>query len=72
MVSFSSQAATRELSEHGVFKKARTQECCSITQQGTSSFFDLVKYGFWSGEAIPGVRRPVAIRVRTAYSIAAT
>jgi len=35
------------------------------------SLFDLVKYGFWSGEAIPGVSRPVAIRVRTAYSIAA-
>ena len=34
--------------------------------------FDLVKYGFWSGEAIPGVSRPVTIRVRTAYSIAAT
>jgi len=29
-------------------------------------------YGFWSGEAIPGVRRPVTIRVCTAYSIAAT
>ena len=27
---------------------------------------DLVKYGFWSGEEIPGVRRPVTIRVRTA------
>ena len=32
----------------------------------------LAKYRFWSGEAIPGVRRPVFIRVRTAYSIAAT
>jgi len=39
---------------------------------GVESLFDLVKYGFWSGEAIPGVRRPVTIRVRTAYSIAAT
>ena len=36
------------------------------------SLFDLAKYRFWSGEAIPGVRRPVFIRVRTAYSIAAT
>ena len=38
------------------------------------SLFDLIKCGFWSGEAIPGVRtsRPVAIRVRTAYCIAAT
>ena len=35
------------------------------------SLIDLVKYGFWSGEAIPGVSRPVIIRVRTAYSIAA-
>ena len=30
------------------------------------------KYRIWSGEATPGVRRPVFIRVRTAYSIAAT
>ena len=36
------------------------------------SWFDLAKYRFWSGEAIPGVRRPVFIRVRTAYSITAT
>ena len=35
----------------------------------SESLFDLVKYGFWSGEATPGVSRPVAIRVRTAYSI---
>jgi len=33
--------------------------------------FDLVKYCFWSGEATPGVSRPAAIRVRTAYSITA-
>ena len=37
-----------------------------------ASLFNLAKYRFWSGEAIPGVRRPVFIRVRTAYSIAAT
>ena len=36
------------------------------------SLFDLVKYGFWSGEAIPGACRPVTTRVRTAYRIAAT
>jgi len=36
------------------------------------SLFDLAKFRFWSGEAIPGVRRPVFIRVRTAYSITAT
>ena len=36
------------------------------------SLFDLAKYRFWSGEATPGVRRPVFIRVRTAYSIAAS
>jgi hypothetical protein len=34
--------------------------------------FDLTKYCFWNGEATPGVRRPVTIRVRTAFSIAAT
>ena len=34
--------------------------------------FDLAKYRFWSGEATPGVRRPVTIRVRTADSISAT
>ena len=44
----------------------------SLSLSTTESLFDLVKYGFWSGEAIPGVRRPVTIRVRTAYSIAAT
>ena len=27
------------------------------------SLFNLAKYRFWSGEAIPGVRRPVFIRV---------
>ena len=36
------------------------------------SLFDLVKYCFWSGEETPGVCRPVVVRVRTAYSIAAT
>jgi len=36
------------------------------------SLFDLAKYRFWSGEATPGVRRPVFIRVRTACSIAAS
>jgi len=36
------------------------------------ALFDLVKCGFWSGEATPGVSRPVIIRVRTAYSITAT
>jgi len=35
------------------------------------SMLDLVKYGTWSGEAAPGVSRPVIIRVRTAYSITA-
>ena len=44
----------------------------SLSLNTIESLFDLVKYGFWSGEAIPGVRRPVTIRVRTAYSIAAT
>ena len=44
----------------------------SLSLNTIESLFDLVKYGFWSGEAIPGVSRPVIIRVREAYSIAAT
>jgi len=44
----------------------------SLSLNTIESLFELVEYGFWSGEAIPGVRRPVTIRVRTAYSIAAT
>jgi len=44
----------------------------SLSLNTIESLFDLVKYGFWSGEAISGVRRPVSIRVRIAYSIAAT
>ena len=44
----------------------------SLNLNTIESLFDLVKYGFWSGEATPGVSRPVIIRVRTAYSIAAT
>jgi hypothetical protein len=46
--------------------------CESEPKNTIESLFDLAKYRFWSGEAIPGVRRPVFIRVRTAYSIAAT
>ena len=44
----------------------------SLSLNTIESLFDLAKYRFWSGEATPGVRRPVFIRVRTAYSIAAT
>jgi len=44
----------------------------SLSLNTIESLFDLAKCRFWSGEAIPGVRRPVFIRVRTAYSIAAT
>jgi len=44
----------------------------SLSLNTIESLLDLVQYGFWSGEAIPGVRRPVTIRVRTAYSIATT
>jgi len=46
----------------------------SLSLNTIESLFDLAKYGFWSGEATAGagVRRPVFIRVRTAYSIAAT
>ena len=43
----------------------------SLSLNTIESLFDLVKYFSWSGEAIPGVRRPLTIRVRTAYSIAA-
>ena len=44
----------------------------SLSLNTIESLFDLAKYRFWSGEAITGVRRPVFIRVRTAYSNAAT
>ena len=44
----------------------------SLSLNTIESLFDLAKYRFWSGEANPGVRRPVFIRARTAYSIAAT
>jgi len=44
----------------------------SLSLSTIESLFDLVKYGIWSGEAIPGVRRPMTILVRTAYSITAT
>jgi hypothetical protein len=44
----------------------------SLSPNTIESLFDLAKCRFWSGEAIPGVRRPVFIRVRTACSIAAT
>ena len=44
----------------------------SLGLRTTESLFDLAKYRFWSGEATPGVRRPVFIRVCTAYSISAT
>ena len=50
----------------------RTRIHVSLSLKTIESVFDLVKCGFWSGEAFPGVRRPVTIRVRTAYSIAAT
>ena len=44
----------------------------SLSLNTIESLFDLAKYRFWSGEAIPGVRRHMFIRVRTAYSITAT
>ena len=47
-------------------------DTCESEPETIESLFDLVKYCFWSGEATPGVSRPVIIRVRTAYSIAAT
>ena len=34
----------------------------SLSLNTIESLFDLAKYRFWSGEAIPGVRRPVFIR----------
>jgi hypothetical protein len=33
----------------------------SLSLNTIESLFDLAKYRFWSGEAIPGVRRPVFI-----------
>ena len=47
-------------------------DTCESEPEQIESLFDLAKCGFWSGEAIPGVSRPVIIRVRTAYSITAT
>jgi len=44
----------------------------SLTLNTIEPLFDLAKYRFWSGEATPGVHRPVFIRVRTACSITAT
>ena len=44
----------------------------SLSLNTIESLLDLAKYRFWSGEAIRGVRRHVSIRVRTAYSTAAT
>jgi len=49
----------------------RTRIHVSLSLNTIESLFDLVKDCFWSGEATPGVRRHVTIRVRTAYSIAA-
>jgi len=43
----------------------------SLSLSTIESLFDLVKYCFWSGEATPGVSRPVTICVRTDYSITA-
>ena len=50
----------------------QTRIYVSLSLNSIESLFDFVKCGFWSGEAIPGVRRPVTILVRTAYSISAT
>jgi len=56
----------------GVKTPYQTRIHVSLGLNTIESLFDLVNYGFWSGEAAPGVSRPVTIRVRTAYSIAAT
>jgi len=56
----------------GVKTAHKTRIHVSLSLNTIESLFDLVKCGFWSAEATPGVRRPVTIRVRTAYGIAAT
>ena len=48
------------------------EERNSVQDEGENPPPNSDKYGIWSGEEIPGVLRPVTIRVRTAYSIAAT
>ena len=53
-------------------KKIHYDFPCFVASFIIESLFDLAKCRFWSGEATPGVRRPLFIRVRTAYSIAAT
>jgi len=63
--------AVRAIAQVRVKTPHQTRIHVSLSLNTIESLFDLVKYGFWSGEAIPGVRRPVTIRVRTAYSIAA-
>jgi len=50
--------------------RTRLHMCLNLNT--IESLFDLIKYRFWSGEAIPGVCRPLIIRVHTAYSTAAT
>ena len=44
----------------------RTRIHVSLSLNTIESLFDHVKCGFWSGEEIPGVSRPLVIRVRTA------
>ena len=39
-----------------------TQIASESGPKHNESLFDLAKYGFWSGEVTPGVRRPVNIR----------
>jgi len=46
-------------------------DTCESEPEQIESLFDLAKCGFWSGEAIPGPRRPALIRVCTACSITA-
>jgi len=53
----------------GEYPPPNSDTCLSLST--IEYLFDLVKYCFWSGEATPGVSRPVAIRVRTAYRITA-
>ena len=61
-----------KFTSHAFSTPHQTRIYVSLSLNTIESLFDLAKYRFWSGEANPGVRRPVFIRVRTAYSIAAT
>ena len=51
-----------EIGAHAAGYPHQTRIHLSLSLITIESLFDLVKFGFWSGEATPGVSRPVIIR----------